>query len=203
MEKGYREKDIDFEKVGFDIRSKSIGRRLFNKGRSPPFGCVFTRGRTTWFPWRVGRPNTRTQYEGVENRYRVWICLYTRVRGFEFSRDCAPHHRPLLVYSSATFEIPAPVLTPRCLHSLLSNIGRKPSWWGERTWSVEGAYRGQGLARSLCLRQVDRSGGVAIRLVYISRVAGMTADMRHCFARVERRYSGTKKKGIENKSFFR
>lgn len=58
----------------------------------PPFGCVFTRGRTTWFPWRVGCPNTE-QYEGVENRYRVWICLYTRVRGFEFSRDCAPHHR--------------------------------------------------------------------------------------------------------------
>lgn len=65
---------------------------------------------------------------------------------------------------------------------------------------MEGAYRGQRLARSLCLRQVDRSGGVAIRLVYIPRVAGMTADMRHCFARVERRIVG-KKREIGNKSF--
>lgn len=106
------------------------------------------------------RSSTRAQKTDIAFGF---VCI----RGFAASSLVAtalPTTVPL-VYSSATFEIPAPVVTPRCLHNLLSNIGRKASWWGERTQSVEGPYSQPRLAGSLFLREVDSSGGVASRPV--------------------------------------
>lgn len=67
---------------------------------------------------------------------------------------------------------------------------------------MEGAFREPRLARSLRSLEVDSSGGVATRPVYIPRVAGMTADMRHSFAGVARGIvANRKKREIEKNGF--
>ena len=116
----------------------------------------------------------------------------------EFSRGCAPHYQRQVGYVQSTStnrerernrervrstigHLGNPCLrrnSARCLHSLLSNIGRKAARWGEKTWSVEGARRSRRLVRSVTVFVVEGSGGVVSWTIYTGSVAGMKANTR-------------------------